>query len=412
MKFTQKITILVILQITLIVTSSLIIVHFESQINHTGNIVNVAGKNRLLTTFVQIEVHHDPSDITVHHDIFETLDNLEQNIYHLKYGGKLNNIETAPLPERFDYDWNVISQKFTEYKDKITLLRSNEITTNQQVTDIISDGNQLLILSDVLAENLGNYIDEISIQLILLQIILGSINVITHIFMIYFILRIFNRYTDETIRQEKFVTIGEFAAMIAHDMRNPLGTIRNSITLIQNNPKTSIRNETDRINRAIKRMSHQIEGVLNYVRTISIISEPASILSILHQCMAGMVLPQNITLTLPDEDDMIPCDAEKIEFVFTNIMLNAVQAIGNDTGYITVKLEKQHDMTVLSFENSGPAIPKKDIEQLFDPLFTTKMQGTGLGLTSCKNIIERHNGTITASNHPVTFTITLPKTGA
>ena len=65
-------------------------------------------------------------------------------------------------------------------------------------------------------------------------------------------------------------------------------------------------------------------------------------------------------------------------------------------------------MVKITVEDNGPAIPKNSLKNIFDPLFTTKQKGTGLGLASCKKIVEQHEGTISASNNPVTFTIFLP----
>lgn len=412
MEHKHKITVLVALQIILIVASFLIIVNFESQTNLNGNVVNVAGKNRLLTSQVQIELNrvllHDPT-----HEIrvVEALEDLENNILFLRYGGQVSNIEIRPLAPRFEGDWNKVWDAFEEYKTKVSDLVSSEVVLSKDVADVEQAGDVLVHLSNVLTDNLGKDVEKISSQLVLLQIVLGLINVITHIFMITLIWRIFNYHTEQKIKMERFAILGEFAAMMAHDMRNPLGIIRNSVTLIHSSSgdDKTISEETRRMNRAIKRMSHQIEGVLNYVRTVPFVLEPASILEILTQSVDNVHTPDIIRITVPDKDATIQCDAEKLEFVFTNILLNAVQAIGNDRGDITIRLEDKQSMIVLSFENSGSDIPKDDVSRLFDPLFTTKMQGTGLGLTSSKKIIERHGGTIIASNAPVTFTIHIPK---
>lgn len=83
--------------------------------------------------------------------------------------------------------------------------------------------------------------------------------------------------------------------------------------------------------------------------------------------------------------------------------------MGQD-GNITIKfIEKMDDKIQIQIQNSGPVIPDDLLTKIFEPLFTTKQHGTGLGLPSCKNIVEQHYGTIHASNNPTTFTINLPK---
>ena len=121
-------------------------------------------------------------------------------------------------------------------------------------------------------------------------------------------------------------------------------------------------------------------------------------------------VPKNVKVVLPKNDAIIECDSEKLEIVFTNLILNAVQAIGvDDESTITIRLTEKHVDVKLEFENSGPPIPDDQMSEIFKPLFTTKLKGTGLGLSSCKNIVEQHKGTITVTSNPVTFTIRLPK---
>ena len=88
--------------------------------------------------------------------------------------------------------------------------------------------------------------------------------------------------------------------------------------------------------------------------------------------------------------------------------MNAVQAM-EDSGEIKVRINENDEEVSLEIEDSGPGIPEDKIEQIFDPLFTTKASGTGLGLVSCKNIIEQHKGKIIVRNNPTIFEIKLPK---
>jgi len=98
-----------------------------------------------------------------------------------------------------------------------------------------------------------------------------------------------------------------------------------------------------------------------------------------------------------------------METVFANIILNAIQAIGESKGSIIITSKIIADNIEIKISDSGPQVPEAILEKIFEPLFTTKEKGTGLGLSSCKNIIEQHGGSISASNNPTTFTITLPK---
>ena len=97
-----------------------------------------------------------------------------------------------------------------------------------------------------------------------------------------------------------------------------------------------------------------------------------------------------------------------MEVVFGNLITNALQAI-EDNGKISIRASEDANRIKIEVEDSGPGIEEENFEKIFDPLFTTKSGGTGLGLVSCRNIVTQHGGTITVKNNPTTFTITLPK---
>lgn len=422
MKFVHKIIILIILQILIIITSFLIVAYLESQKILAGHMINTAGKNRVLASQVEIELHrlvldeHTQSmhgitdtDVTMT-GIFNALTNLKENINILKQGGKVSDIVITPIPAQFDDDWQNVSNVFTLYYDSITLLEQEETITTQSVEDAIRIGGELIVFSDILTENMSKELETYSFQMVTLQILLGIINVGIHIIMIWLILRILNRYAKEKTEKEKFIVLGEFASILAHDIRNPLGTIYNSIQLISKNiHDEKNKKEVNRINRSINRMSNQIEGILNYVKVPALYLNTHSLTEMLNDCIEDIRIPNNIKLTLPENDTTIYCDGRKMEFVFTNLIINAIQAIGDEKGRIKIDKKEGLKQITIFITNTGSDIPKEYLEKVFDPLFTTNKQGTGLGLTSCRNIIVAHGGTISVTNNPVTFMITLPE---
>lgn len=212
-------------------------------------------------------------------------------------------------------------------------------------------------------------------------------------------------------QSEKIAAIGQLASNIAHDLRNPLGIIRNSAERIRRKAggDAQVDGELDRINRAITRMSHQIEGVLNYVRTTPVIADECAVVPMLEYALDSIDVPRNIGVSLPSGEAVIECDREKIEIMFANLLLNAVQAIGEGEGRIDVRMEAGEDAVTVEFENSGPPIPEGSLERIFEPLYTTKLKGTGLGLSGCRNIVRQHGGTIRARSGPVVFSVVLPR---
>ena len=227
-----------------------------------------------------------------------------------------------------------------------------------------------------------------------------------------FFSRILYRQYQRVSESEKMSTIGRLSSNIAHDLRNPLGTIRSSTERIahkNNDQNPAISGEVERINRSVKRMSHQVEGVLNYVGVTPLIIDEHSVLEMLAYARNSIDVPSNITIILPKDDATLECDREKLEITFENLLLNAVQAIGDKKGNINIRISRRDQDTCIIFENDGPTIPDEALPRVFDPLFTTRMKGTGLGLSSCKNIVEQHRGRITVKQNPVTFTVQIPR---
>jgi len=163
-----------------------------------------------------------------------------------------------------------------------------------------------------------------------------------------------------------------------------------------------------RMDRAIERMSQQIEDVLNFVRVSPLIASSVHIKSLLDAAVESIEVPKNITIEIPQTELQLKCDPKKIEIVFINLFLNAIQAIGNKGGIIKVRVKEENSFAEIEVEDSGPGISEEIFPKIFGPLVTTKEQGTGLGLSTCRNIIEQHGGKISAKNYPTTFTIKIP----
>lgn len=226
------------------------------------------------------------------------------------------------------------------------------------------------------------------------------------------VLLVFLIKRTQNFKKEKLAVIGKLSSNIAHDIRNPLGAIKNAGVIIDKENKNEneiISRELNRINISIRRITHQIEEVLNYVRTTPIILKSHSINKTIQESIDTLNPPKNIQLKLPEKDLMMNFDYEKMLIVIVNILLNAIQSIGDKEGIIKISINETSIEYTIKIENSGPNIPEKDLQRIFDTLFTTKLEGTGLGLSSCKNIIEQHNGKIQVINNPVTFSITIPK---
>lgn len=222
-----------------------------------------------------------------------------------------------------------------------------------------------------------------------------------------------NELSNELIKSERLSAIGELAARLSHDLRNPLSVIKGSveITMLRNKDTFSTQDNDaiQRINNAIIRMTSQIEDVLNYVKQTPIEKKDVSVLTCIKNSISEIPIPTKIKLTVQENDVWIYADEVKLEVVFSNLIRNAVEAIGNDVGSIEIKIQEDEQQVIVDIIDSGIGIKEDNINQIFEPLYTTKQTGTGLGLVSCKNIVEQHGGKISVKNNPTTFTIRLPK---
>jgi len=217
--------------------------------------------------------------------------------------------------------------------------------------------------------------------------------------------------SDELVKSEKLAIIGELASRMAHDLRNPLSTIKNVVEIIESRPKMKIEEKLTyygKLRRAIERMSHQVDDVLDFVRTSELTLETVSIRDLIRSAKENLIIPNDVTISVEDNDVRIVCDGRKLEAVFTNMLMNAIQAT-DTVGTVHVRIIDNGDNIMVAVEDSGKGISSETMEKMWEPLFTTKQTGTGLGLSICKNIIEQHNGSITVKNHPTTFIVRIPK---
>ncbi|MBS3921634.1 MAG: GHKL domain-containing protein [Nitrosarchaeum sp.] len=264
-------------------------------------------------------------------------------------------------------------------------------------------------------EQSGNFMMFFSLVLITLLVVFSSIIVILNSKLINALdtknLKIDN-LTKELIKAERLSAIGELAARLSHDLRNPLSVIKSSveISLLRNKESISPKEHEviQRINNAIQRMTNQIEDILDYVKTTELQKNQMSVKSCITNIVNELHL-NKINIKIPDKDITILADESKLEIVFSNLLKNAIDAIGDNPGIIEIKLHNEENYVDIDIIDSGSGIEEDNINKIFEPLYTTKQTGTGLGLVSCKNIIEQHGGKISVKNNPTTFTITLPK---
>ncbi|MBT8243485.1 MAG: GAF domain-containing sensor histidine kinase [Nitrosopumilus sp.] len=218
--------------------------------------------------------------------------------------------------------------------------------------------------------------------------------------------------TDQLIASEKMSALGTMSSRLAHDLKNPLTIIKMSSEILSAQLESSMTDDMKMkcgmLTNAVQNMERIIADTLNFVKTSELHMSNYSIKTIIKKSAANFNLDKDVALILPDEDAQVNCDAEKILAVFSNIISNAIQAV-DKSGKITISIKDKSPNVLIEITDSGPGILEENLEKIFEPLFTSKSTGTGLGLNICKSIIEQHKGAIYARNSPTTFSVELPK---
>lgn len=418
----HKILSLIVVQAILIISSFLVVAHIELQHSSHGKLIDATGKSRLLASTVQLEMYRalfHESGTYMH--VETAIEELEHNT-ELLHGSIMGGDDIPYLPQELHSELDEMVVAVDQYTTVVTeMINSNNVLTHDNVESVPILGNKIIEIANNMNERLSTNLNDITTHNSLLLIFLGIANITVLTFITFLVWHIIRSYVDKTVQMERFETLGKFSATMAHNIRNPLGSLLNSIELIKkSNLDASFNKETARMERSVKRISHQIESILTFVNNTPLSLRTIMLLDILHNAVDMLTLPKNIDLHIPDDDQNInvECDNKKMEFVFYNLLINAVQAIGRSQGSIVVRIRDDVETNgkkgtvMLEFANSGPSIPAHVLSRMFDPLFTTKKEGTGLGLTYCKNIIKLHNGRITTSNQDglVLFSIYIPKT--
>jgi signal transduction histidine kinase len=215
------------------------------------------------------------------------------------------------------------------------------------------------------------------------------------------------------MKSERFSAIGELSARIAHDLRNPLTIIKTGLEIIKIKDPVFTKDTQDtlsRIDRALVRIVHQIDNVLDFVSPKPLLIKSITLSELLKLTVDRVEIPDGVSITLPKNDFEFKCDSYQMEIVLVNLITNSIQAMENK-GQVTLHGSKSSKEVILQVQDTGPGIPYDLLSKVFDPLFTTRFVGTGLGLPSCKTIAEKHGGTIlinTEMGKGTTFSIIIP----
>jgi signal transduction histidine kinase len=217
---------------------------------------------------------------------------------------------------------------------------------------------------------------------------------------------------------EKFAATGRIARTIAHEVRNPLTNINLAVEQLQselNGSKTDSALMLDMIARNSARINLLITDLLNSTKFTELVYRRIPVNQILDETLElakDRITLKNITVIKTYMDGIcdIAVDVERIKIAFLNIIVNAIEAMEPGSGILQLKTFSRDDKCIITITDNGPGIDKESLSKVFEPYFTSKTRGTGLGLTNTQNIILNHNGHISLESEKgtgTTFTIQL-----
>lgn len=218
-------------------------------------------------------------------------------------------------------------------------------------------------------------------------------------------------------RNDRMKELGEMAAMVAHEIRNPLGSIKGFASLLvrdlEHSPK--LREMASHIVTGTDDLNLLVTNVLNFTRPLQLKLDTVDLVTVLKDLLESVKLDNSIPKTivfhskLPSQPILARIDLRLFKSALLNLIVNAIQAMPSQ-GTITLTLKNDKQNIYLSISDSGEGIPSQNFEKLFRPFFTTKPHGHGFGLAEVQRAVQAHNGTIEVESvlgKGTTFTIKL-----
>jgi PAS domain S-box-containing protein len=202
---------------------------------------------------------------------------------------------------------------------------------------------------------------------------------------------------QKLVMSEKMAALGEVAAKVAHEIRNPLVSVGGFAKRLEKKLDGNLREYAGIIVKEVSRLERILKEILGFVKEVRLSKEPVNLNHLLDDIIRLMESDiEERGVNLQKEYQQIPevfIDPFRVKEAIVNIITNAVQAL-TGTGTVTIRTSVQDHEALLEIRDTGKGIPESDLQSIFNPFFTTKSSGTGLGLAITHRIIQEHNGRI------------------
>jgi PAS domain S-box-containing protein len=221
---------------------------------------------------------------------------------------------------------------------------------------------------------------------------------------------------QELLLKERLAVLGQFSGSISHELRNPLAVIDSSAYVLVMKLKDAdekVRTHLERIRASVENATNSIQSLLSLTHMKKPALNKYDLVSITSDSIENTNIPREVKVVddFPENEVYVDADREQLRMALKNIVKNAVDAMqGEGTLSVAIRRTKNGQAELL-LGDTGPGIPKENLNRIFQPLFSTKANGIGFGLSIAKMVVENHEGTIQAHSNPgkgTVFTVRLP----
>ena len=221
---------------------------------------------------------------------------------------------------------------------------------------------------------------------------------------------------DELVRKERLATIGQLASSVGHELRNPLGVMSNSVYLLERTidaPSPKSEHYLRLLRAQIKLSERIVSDLLDSARNPSPQRKLVEVQPFIAEQVERVPLPPHVNLEVQVDEQLPPMhvDPDQIGQILVNLLTNGAQSIGQNPGTLSVQARNGDGRIHIDVRDTGPGVPIELTEKIFEPLFTTKARGIGLGLSVSRSLAFANDGTLSVVNHSeggAVFTLGLP----
>jgi signal transduction histidine kinase len=225
-----------------------------------------------------------------------------------------------------------------------------------------------------------------------------------------------HRAQEALVRKERLATLGQLSSSVGHELRNPLGVMTNAVYFLEmtlGDAPAKVREYLGILRTQIRTSEKIVADLLDFARIKPPQRARVAIADLVKEQLTRVTIPDTVKVDRTDVDPAtsVYVDSIQIGQILINLITNAVQAMEESGGTLTIRSRTSASSAVIEVSDTGPGIAKEHLDKVFEPLFTTKARGIGLGLSVSRSLALSNGGELTVDSRPghgATFALTLP----